>query len=71
MGLCGWCGLVLFSTTGSSASTDADIPATQDFIGQIWRFFHHVLISVFSSDTDSLVKARVFQFAQECTNNFK
>lgn len=40
------------------------------FKGQLRRFFHHVLISVFSNGIDSPVIGRVVDFAQEHTNNF-
>lgn len=39
--------------------------------GELRRFFHHVLASLFSNSTDIPVPARAIQFAQKLAKSFK
>lgn len=41
------------------------------FKGELRQFFHHILISLFTSSTDSPEADRVSYFAQKLANNFK
>lgn len=45
------------------------IETALSFKGQLCRFFHCVLISVFSNGIDSLLKGKVVDFAQKHINN--